>query len=422
MVWSPDNMWIYFVHGIVRDLNRGTFEMDIWRVAPSGGLPERLTYLNAPLTFLAMLDQATLVFVAPDENGFGSWLWSLDVEKLSTSGKWWGAERVVPRRIPTGSQQYTSISASRNRGPVVATQANSTASLWSVPIRVDRPATESEVVPVRTQTERALAPRYARHATSPLLFYLSGRGTGDRLWRFATTAVEITKGAEGHLIETPAPAPGGNRVALVVKESGQRRLAVMNQDGQGSQILASSIDILGTPDWSPDGRWIAAGGRNAEGPGLFGIPVDGGEPRRLVSAVATDPVWSPDGDFIVYTGLFSGGTATARQAGAPLKAVRPDGTKYDLPLVSGTGGSPEDLRVSPDGYRFLSQTRLVYRPRPEELDFWLFDLVTGERRQITRLSNKGNVRGFDITPDGKQIVFDRIRQNSDIVLIDLPRK
>jgi hypothetical protein len=29
------------------------------------------------------------------------------------------------------------------------------------------------------------------------------------------------------------------------------------------------------------------------------------------------------------------------------------------------------------------------------------------------------MRTFDITPDGKQIVFDRERENSDIVLIDL---
>ncbi len=29
---------------------------------------------------------------------------------------------------------------------------------------------------------------------------------------------------------------------------------------------------------------------------------------------------------------------------------------------------------------------------------------------------------FDITPDGKQIVFDRLRANSDILLIDLPKK
>jgi hypothetical protein len=29
------------------------------------------------------------------------------------------------------------------------------------------------------------------------------------------------------------------------------------------------------------------------------------------------------------------------------------------------------------------------------------------------------MRTFDITPDGKEIVFDRIRENSDIVLIDV---
>ena len=29
------------------------------------------------------------------------------------------------------------------------------------------------------------------------------------------------------------------------------------------------------------------------------------------------------------------------------------------------------------------------------------------------------MRTFDVTPDGKQIVFDRAKENSDIVLIDL---
>ena len=43
MVWSPDNEWIYFVSGNVRDWNHQANEMDIWRVAPSGGVPERLT-------------------------------------------------------------------------------------------------------------------------------------------------------------------------------------------------------------------------------------------------------------------------------------------------------------------------------------------------------------------------------------------
>ena len=31
-----------------------------------------------------------------------------------------------------------------------------------------------------------------------------------------------------------------------------------------------------------------------------------------------------------------------------------------------------------------------------------------------------DMKSFDVSPDGKQILFDRIRENSDIVLIDLP--
>ncbi len=337
MVWSPDNQWIYFVHGVVHDWNHQTDEMDIWRIRPSGGSPERLTYLNTSVTFLAMLGQDTLVFIAPEEDGFGSWLWSLDVGSLRTSGQWWGLDRVAPRRIPTGIDQYTSVSASRDRGPVVATKANPTASLWRVPILADGQAEEGDVVELQLQTERALAPRYARRAVSPILFFLSARGTGDRAWAFKTSAFEITKGAEGHLSETPAPAPDGSRLTVVVKEAGKRHLAVMNQDGQGSQILAASIDIQGAADWSPDGAWIAAGGRDAGQEGLFAIPVDGGTPRRLVSGAATDPVWSPTGDFMVYAGPMSGSSA-ARAAGSPLRAVRPDGTKHELPLVGGKPG------------------------------------------------------------------------------------
>jgi hypothetical protein len=63
----------------------------------------------------------------------------------------------------------------------------------------------------------------------------------------------------------------------------------------------------------------------------------------------------------------------------------------------------------------------VYLQRIQGLDFWLLDLASRESRQLTRFSNQGALRTFDITPDGKTIVFDRARQNSDIVLIDLPK-
>jgi Tol biopolymer transport system component len=185
----------------------------------------------------------------------------------------------------------------------------------------------------------------------------------------------------------------------------------MSADGTNIRTLAASIDIRGaagpqaSADWSPDGAWIAIGGSDAQGPGLFKIPADGGPPVRLVTGQATNPVWSPDGKLIVYSDALVGGVVQ-------LLAVRADGTPVKL--------SP--LTVRAGGYRFLPNgTGVVYQPRGQSMDFWLFDLATNSTRQLTRFSDQGHLTTFDITPDGKQIVFDRSRENSDIVLIDLPK-
>jgi Tol biopolymer transport system component len=52
-------------------------------------------------------------------------------------------------------------------------------------------------------------------------------------------------------------------------------------------------------------------------------------------------------------------------------------------------------------------------------DFWLLDLATMKERQLTRLESTARMRTFDITPDGQRIVFDRLSEDSDIVLIEL---
>ncbi len=55
-------------------------------------------------------------------------------------------------------------------------------------------------------------------------------------------------------------------------------------------------------------------------------------------------------------------------------------------------------------------------------DFWFLDLATLKTRQLTRLNKSDTMRTFDITADGKEIVFDRLRENSDVVVIDLAKR
>jgi Tol biopolymer transport system component len=288
---------------------------------------------------------------------------------------------------------------------VVATLTNPTASLWRVPL-LDRQAEDRDVQPYTLPSARALSPRFG--GTS--LFYLSGQGVGDGLWRFQDGNLsEVWKAANESLSEPPAVSPDGTRVAIIVRQEGKLRLSVMSADGTNARTLAPSITILGSggqgsADWSPDGTWIVATGTDVQGSGLFKIPVDGSASvRRLVSGQVVNPVWSPDGALIVYGGPGVGGQV-------PLLGVRPDGTPVELPEVrAGLRG----------GHRFLPNgTGLMYLSRSH--DFWLLDLATNKTRAVTRLS-LGVLSTFDITPDGKSIVFDRSRENSDIVLIDLPK-
>jgi hypothetical protein len=367
--------------------------MDLWRIRPAGGAPERLTQQNASMNYLTPLDLRTLLYTARARDGSGPWLWTVDVESK------------VTHRVATGLEGYTHVSASRDGRRVVTTVGDQIAGLWSVPLG-DRLANDQDVH--RHVNGRALAPRFGGGS----LFFLSARGSGDGLWRMSEGAsTEVWKSEDGVLSEPPAVSPDGRRVAVVVRQNGQRRLLVMSDDGTGVQTLAPSLEIQGASgrgvsDWSPDGTWIVVGARDAQGPGLFKIPVDGRPPVRLVSGEAVSPEWSPAGDLIVYAGPVVAGQV-------PLLGVTPDGVPTPLPAVlTHIGG----------GHRFLPDGKgLVYLPRETSLDFWLLDLVSKATRPLTSLSDQGRLNMFDVTPDGKQIVFDRVRENSDIVLIEIPK-
>jgi serine/threonine protein kinase len=386
--WSPDGRRIYFVHG-----TPATNEMDLWRIDPDGRHAERLTQRNTDIAYPAPVGNRTVFYVARDGDGSGPWLWAFDLKRKDS------------QRASVGLEQYTSVEASADGRKLVATISNPIASLWSVPI-LNRLAEEQDVKPYTVPTVRALAPRFAGAS----LFYLSSLGTGDGLWRLRDGQVtEIWKGADGALLETPAVSPDGGRVAIVLRRGGKRQLHVLSSDGAELQPIAEGIDVQGTSCWSPDGKWIVTGGSGANGPGLFKIPLEGGSPVRVVAGQALNPVWSPDGSLIVYAG-------TNVRTFAPLLAVRPDGTSVKLPEIT-LRRLGERVRFLPDGKSLVYMQGLL-----ASQDFWLLDLASMKSRPLTALQNRATMRTFDITNDGKQIVFDRLRENSHVVMIDLPKE
>jgi len=385
-VWSKDGRWIYFIRG-----RPATREMDLWRVSPEGGKPEQLTHLNTDIAYPTPIDERTILFVAHNKDGAGPWLWEFDGKTRTTD------------RVSSGLEQYTALAASADGHRLVAGVVNAQVSLWSVPI-TRRLVEERDVEAFQLPTARSQAPRFG----GGTLFYLSSRDGADGLWSYRDgKALEIWKGSAGALQSPAAVSVDGSGVAVAVTREGKRQMQVMTPDGTRPHPLSSDVDVRGTASWSPDGKWIVVAGSDRDGPGIFKLPVDGGSPIRIATGRYLDPVWSPRGDLIVYSGpqVFTL---------APLLAVHPDGTPAKLPEIN-VQREGERARFLPDG------TGLVYMlgNTMAEQDFWLLDLGTMRSRRLTRLSSSAVMRTFDIAPDGNRIVFDRLNKDSDILLIDL---
>jgi serine/threonine protein kinase/dipeptidyl aminopeptidase/acylaminoacyl peptidase len=387
-IWSVDGEWIYVVRG-----RPTTLEMDLWRVRTNGEDLEQLTRQKLDVRYPTPIDDRTVLYSARDADGAGPWLWAIDVETK------------VSRRASVGLEQYGSVAASADGLRLVATVQDPRAGLWSVPI-LDHPATESDAEPFADlQTARALAPRFGGSS----LFYLSTRGSGDGLWRLRDgRSSEIWRGSETALLEPAAVSPDGESVVLLLRRDDGWRLHVLSADGAEVRVLSESVDARGSAAWSPDGRWIVTGGAVEGVQGLFKIPADGGVAERIADGEAMNPVWSPDGNLIVYAGA-------QVNVVTPLLAVHPDGVSVEMPEIE-VFRSGERMRFLPDG------SGLVYmRGLGPAQDFWLLDLATMKSRRLTRLNPTATMRTFDITPDGKRIVFDRLSEDSDIVLIELSR-
>lgn len=385
LVWSRDGRFLYFVQGALPD------RLDIWRIESDGGTPERITRHDADVSHPVFVDSRTLMYLAGDGSGDGPWLHSIDVE------------RRVAHRLSSGLDRYTSLSASGDGRQVVATQASPRGTLWRVPL-TDPVTDMSAVRRIPLTTASGFCPR-----TGPgYLVYAASKGTGESIWRTeGGAATEIWSAPGARIIGCPAVAPDGRRVTFAMRQNGESLQYVVNVDGTGARVIWRSLELQGSPAWPPDGQSITVAVGN--GPRLFRLSLDGSSPVPFVRQQSVDPVWSPDGRFVVFSGADVGTTFSVSAANA-------DGRPHPLP----------DLKLTRGGRRlcFLPgrQALVVLRGGIQHKDLWLIDLSTGAEQQLTNFPADFDVRDFDISTDGREAVVHQRQDQSDIVMIETDRR
>jgi Tol biopolymer transport system component len=385
--WSADGSFIYFVRGNVPD------EMDIWRIRSTGGSPERITFHNSHVSHPTLVDQSTLLYLASAADGSGPSIYGLDLE------------RRVPHRISSGVERYTSLAASADGRRLVATVARPRTSLWRVAL-APQPAQMADARKIALPTAQGRLPRLA----PDFLLYVASNGGTEGIWKFVDgTATQLWTGPAARIVGGPAIAPDGHRIAFSVEEgAATTRLLVMNVDGTGVRAVADSMGFRGAPAWSPDGQSIVIALNEGGRPRLFTISLATRSVARLVEEYSLDPAWAPSGEFLVYSGMDIGTTF-------PVKTVSSAGRPSTVPGMTLSRGARR--------FRFLpgQATLVILRGDVDHKELWAIDLKTGGERQLTNFGPDVRISDFDVSPDGREIVFERTQEDSDVVLIDRPK-
>ncbi|MCW5967969.1 MAG: PD40 domain-containing protein [Blastocatellales bacterium] len=149
--------------------------------------------------------------------------------------------------------------------------------------------------------------------------------------------------------------PTVNRTHIVFVYAGD--LWSVPRAGGAAERLTTGPGIESSPQFSPDGQWVAFNGQYDGNLDLFVVPAAGGVPKRLTWHPGPDQLvgWTPDGKHLVFRSSRTSYTGVQRLFKLSLDGGLPE----ELPFPMGFEGS-----MSPDG------NRIAYMPLAPAFAQW----------------------------------------------------
>ena len=297
------------------------------------------------------------------------------------------------RKVTNGpNDNFQDITVSSDSKTIAAVQSRFSTDIWVGHV--------SDPNSFRTITTGGLS-MWATWTPDKRIVFASYAG-GNSIWAMqadGSGAMQLTPASESN-VSYFRVSPNGRYVVFNSWKTGWPHLWRMDVDGTNLRQLTNGQYDYGTPDFSPDGAWVVYTKIGAE-KGIWKVPIDGGDPVRLIEGNAAFPVVSPDGQTIAYLDSPEGHTPRVTIipfAGGP--AIK----TFDIPKA-------ETLHWTPD-----SREILFSKSEGGVTNIWRQPLSGGKPTQVTRF-NSDQIWDFDLSRDGSQIVLSHGRIDSDVMLI-----
>jgi Tol biopolymer transport system component len=378
--FSPDGETLAFVRGA------SGFAADLYLVPVAGGEPRRLTSENRWVFGLAWTRDSREVVFASNRTGLFS-LW-----KVSASGG-------TPEALPAGGEDALSPSISRQGNRLAYVRGKTDSNIWRTvgPTSAERDSPPARLI---STTREEIDPDFSPDGKR--IAFASDRSGNWEIWTCDSQGLNpVPLTSLGTLSGTPRWSPDGQRIAFNSTAAGSFDIYVMSAEGGPLHRVTTEISQDLGPSWSRDGRWVYFASNRGGTYQTWKVPAEGGQPVQVTKQEGGQAFESPDGKFVYY--LKSGGVWRVPAEGGEEVRILDQVDWNCWAVVQG-------------GICFLNR-RAVPHPTIE-----LFNFADGKTAKISTIQNEpstGGPWGFAVSPDGQWVLYERVDQvDNDIMLVE----
>jgi eukaryotic-like serine/threonine-protein kinase len=378
VAWSPDGQTIAYAMRDFADANGDYFYL---AEKPVGGGAERLIIPRQRKIMRGLLwlpERSGLLTLASDAQADSYQLYFVPYPGGGL------------RRVTQDGNIYARLSATADRKTILLTQQERPADIWTAAL--NDPSHAKRVTP-------SLGP-YGAAVWTPdgRLVYSQRVPNGFDIWIMAADgshARQLTANAGAN--EMQSVTADGRYIVFSSDRGGYGQIWRMDIDGNNPRLLTAGSGWQ--PQCSPDGQWVIYQDQVAGQWGLWKVPMQGGSAMQIVDQVTGAGAISPDGRLLAY------------------EYYNQEARKYQLAVRPFAGGQPVkvfDLEASGDwgilhwthdgsALTYLKGKAIMLQP------------LGGAPRKL--LESVDDLLWFDLSADGRQVVYTSGRVTTDMVMI-----
>ncbi len=284
--FSPDGKWLAFVRA-----PRWSTD-DLYVLPLAGGEPRRLTFDNLTITGLTWTPDSREIMFTSRRGGSTRHLWRV----AATGG--------APERVDTVGADVLSPALSLQGNRLAYTQALDDINIWRFELdAAGRVKAQTQLI---ASTFWDHGPDYSPDGQQ--IVFVSDRSGSNGIWVSESdgSKSQLLHACGPYVTGTPRWSPDGRWIVFdsrscIAGASGNPDVYLIGADGGQPRRFTTEEAEDVVPSWSRDGRWVHFGSTRSGSMQVWKAPIAGGPAMQVTKQGGFESYESPDGKHLYYT-------------------------------------------------------------------------------------------------------------------------